>query len=215
VGSFEQHGDHLPLATDTFIASLIAREVTDRYGLFLLPPLTITCSHEHADWSGTVSISAATLHAVISDVLVSLKASGVPGLLIVHGHGGNHVLSNIVQEASVFGPQMALFPGREDWRTAREVAGCEILNGHNDMHAGELETSILLYAMPEVVRPSYVSADHKAAHSPHLLSLGMRVYTTTGVVGKPSLATAQKGKALLTVLANRASAYLDVLNAKL
>lgn len=211
VGSFEQHGDHLPLATDIFIACLIARKVTDRYGLFLLPPLTITCSHEHADWPGTVSISAATLHAVVADVSTSLKASGVFRLLIVNGHGGNYVLSNIVQEASVSRLRMALFPGREDWQAARELAGCKILNGHEDMHAGELETSIMLYAMPEMVRPSYVSADHKAVRSPHLLSRGMRICTTTGVVGRPSLATAQKGKALLTALTNRAAAYLDVL----
>jgi creatinine amidohydrolase len=212
VGSFEQHGDHLPLSTDTLIACLIAREVANRYGLFLLPPVTITCSHEHVDWPGTVSISAATLHALVTDVSASLKTSGISRLLIVNGHGGNYVLSNIVQEASVSGLRMALFPGREDLQAAREAAGCEILSGHDDMHAGELETSILLYALPEVVRPSYVSADYKALPSPHLLSLGMRAYTTTGVVGRPSLATAQKGEALLAVLTDRASVQLDVLS---
>jgi creatinine amidohydrolase/Fe(II)-dependent formamide hydrolase-like protein len=54
-----------------------------------------------------VSISAATLHAIISDVITSLKASGIHRLLIVNGHGGNYVLSNIVQEASVAGPRLA------------------------------------------------------------------------------------------------------------
>jgi creatinine amidohydrolase len=210
VGSFEQHGDHLPLSTDTLIACLIAREVADHYGLLLLPPMTIACSHEHAGWPGTVSISAATLHAIIGDVTTSLKASGVHRLLIVNGHGGNYVLSNIVQEASVAGPGMALFPARDDWRAAREAAGCETDNS-GDMHAGELETSILLHALPDLVRPTYATADHEAPSRPHLLTLGMRGYTTSGVIGRPSLATAEKGKALLDAFVDLAASHLDLL----
>lgn len=210
VGSFEQHGNHLPLSADTLIACLIARNLADKYKLFLLPPLTISCSHEHAGWQGTVSISAATLHAVIADVITSLKASGVSKLLIVNGHGGNYVLSNIVQEASMSGSRVALFPLKNDWQVAREKAGCQI-NGHDDMHAGELETSILLYAMPEVVRPSYKSSDYITTHRPHLLSLGMRNYTKTGVIGQPSLASAEKGEIVLAVLTDQAAAYIDVL----
>jgi creatinine amidohydrolase len=211
VGSFEQHGDHLPLSTDTLIAGLIADGVADRYGLFLLPPITVSCSHEHAGWPGTVSISAATLHAVVTDIASSLARSGVERLLIVNGHGGNYVLSNVVQEASVSGARMALYPGRDDWRAAREAAGCEFLDSHADMHAGELETSILLHAMPEVVRPSYRDADHETPSRPHLLSLGLGGYTSSGVVGRPSAATADKGKLLLASLVDRAAAYVDVM----
>ncbi|WP_405361002.1 creatininase family protein [Kitasatospora sp. NBC_00085] len=100
VGSFEQHGAHLPLTTDTVVAGLIAQRIATDYDLFLLPPVTVSCSHEHAHMPGTVSISAATLYAVINDIRKSLQASGVPGLLIVNGHGGNYVLSNVVQEAN-------------------------------------------------------------------------------------------------------------------
>lgn len=210
VGSFEQHGDHLPLATDTLIACLIAREVADHYGLLLLPPVTITCSHEHASWAGTVSISAATLHAIIGDVITSLKSSGIHRLLIVNGHGGNYVLSNIVQEASVADPGLALFPTRDDWRAAREAAGCETDNSA-DMHAGELETSILLHALPDLVRPGYTTADHDAPSRPHLLTIGMRGYTTSGVIGKPSMAAPEKGKALLDAFVGLAASHLDLL----
>jgi Creatinine amidohydrolase len=58
VGSFEQHGDFLPLITDTVVACLIARRVSADYGLFLLPPVTLSCSHEHSGFAGTVSVSA-------------------------------------------------------------------------------------------------------------------------------------------------------------
>src|SRR3954471_12401090 len=93
VGSFEQHSGHLPLSTDTLIACIVARQVAEAYDLMLLPPVTIACSHEHAACRGTVSISAATLYAVLKDIAASLRASGVPKLLIASGHGGNYVLA--------------------------------------------------------------------------------------------------------------------------
>ncbi|MEJ2577880.1 MAG: creatininase family protein [Kineosporiaceae bacterium] len=139
-----------------------------------------------------------------------MKASGVHRLLIVNGRGGNYVLSNIVQEASVAGPDLALFPARDDWRAAREAAGCETDNS-GDMHPGELETSVLLYASPDLVRPSYATADHEAPSRPHLLTLGMRDYTTSGVIGRPSLATAEKGKTFLDAFVDLAASHLDLL----
>lgn len=199
VGSHEQHGDHLPLATDTIIASSIAAVLAERYRLLLLPPLTISCSHEHWAWPGTVSIRATTLATVIKDVAESLHASGIDRLVIVNGHGGNYVLSNVVQEATVAGPVMALYPGRDDWNRARVDAGLETTS-HDDMHAGELETSLLLHLHPTLVRGSYADADYDAPHRPHLLTLGMQAYTASGVVGRPSAASPAKGRALLESL---------------
>jgi creatinine amidohydrolase len=192
------------------IAVIIAREIADAYNLFLLPPVTIGCSHEHAGIAGTVSISASTLHAIITDIAASLATSGIHRLLIVNGHGGNYVLSNVVQEASVTEPRMALFPGSTDWKNAR-AAGELITDQHDDMHAGELETSILLHAPPDVVRPSYQAADRDVDERPHLLMLGMRAYTTNGAIGRPSLATAEKGKTVLRSLVVSAAGYIEVL----
>jgi creatinine amidohydrolase len=125
VGSFEQHGDHLPLATDTIVACVIAQELARAYPVMVLPPITISCSHEHAAWRGTVSISARTLHQVITDIAESLAASGVHRLVLISGHGGNYVLSNIAQEASVHGPRIAVFPQAHDWERARSDAALE------------------------------------------------------------------------------------------
>jgi creatinine amidohydrolase len=77
IGSFEQHGGHPHLATDTLIAAAIAERVTSDYDLLLLPPITIGASHEHADFKGTVSVSSMALHA-ITDVAASLDPAGVP-----------------------------------------------------------------------------------------------------------------------------------------
>ena len=51
VGSFEQHGDFLPLITDTIVAGVIARRLSTEYGLFLLPPVTLSCSQEHTGFA--------------------------------------------------------------------------------------------------------------------------------------------------------------------
>ncbi|WP_189081848.1 creatininase family protein [Mangrovihabitans endophyticus] len=210
VGSFEQHGDYLPLATDTIIACVIAREIAQHYPVMVLPPITISCSHEHAAWRGTVSISARTLHQVVTDIAESLSASGVDKLAIISGHGGNYVLSNIAQEASVRGPHIAVFPQASDWNKAREDAGLES-TGHEDMHAGEIETSLLLATYPDVVRPGNETADWTADDRRHLLTLGMAEYTKSGVIGRPSLGNESKGLEILHSLRDSFAPYLSLL----
>lgn len=209
VGSFEQHGAFLPLATDTVIAMTIASSVAEAYPVLLLPPVTISCSHEHAAWPGTVSISAPTLHAIVRDVAESLRHHGIRKLVLVNGHGGNYVLGNVVQEASARGERMALFPTEVDWLAARAAGGVET-GPDTDMHAGELETSLLLHAHPSLVPADYARHDERADDRNRMLTLGLGPYTESGVVGHPSLATAEKGKA---VLANLVSTFADVLSA--
>jgi creatinine amidohydrolase len=215
VGSFEQHGPYLPLATDTLVACAIAREVAAAYPVHLLPPVTISCSHEHAAWPGTVSISSVTLHAVVRDIAESLRRSGVEALVVVNGHGGNYVLGNVVQESNAAresagrGVRMALFPAPEDWEAARERAGVDT-SLLSDMHAGEIETSILLHCHPELVRPGHETTDFLADDRRHLLTLGMSAYTESGVIGRPSLASAEKGKHLLAALADSFEAYFSL-----
>ncbi|MEV3987516.1 creatininase family protein [Streptomyces sp. NPDC049837] len=209
IGSFEQHGPFLPLMTDTVIACAIAREVAAAHPVHLLPPVTISCSHEHADWPGTVSISAATLYAVVRDIAGSLRRSGIENLVLVNGHGGNYVLRNVVQESVGSGTRMALFPGPADWEAARERAGV-LTPSYSDMHAGEVETSILLHDHPELVRPGYETADWIADDRKHLLSLGMRAYTESGVIGRPSKASAEKGRELLAALVDSFTEYLSL-----
>ncbi|WP_371273145.1 creatininase family protein [Streptomyces sp. MUSC 14] len=212
VGSFEQHGPFLPLATDTLIACAVAREIAAAYPVHLLPPVTVSCSHEHAGWPGTVSISSVTLHAVVTDIARSLRRGGVDTLVVVNGHGGNYVLGNVVQEASARGERMALFPAVEDWEEARGRAGVET-SLLSDMHAGEIETSILLHAHPEFVRPGHESADFLADDRRRLLTVGMSAYTESGVIGRPSLGSAEKGKELLASLAESFSGVFALFTA--
>lgn len=213
VGSFEQHGPHLPLTTDTFIACIFARRLAEAHGLFLLPPITISCSHEHAGFAGTVSISATTLAAVVKDIQQSLEQQGIERLVIVNAHGGNYVLGNIVQQANVDRPgSMMLFPTSRDWASSRETAGM-VTNDHDDMHAGELETSVLLAEKPEVVVGDRMSSDHLASERPGLLYRSMTEYTTSGVIGRPSLATREKGERFMQALIAKLPEHLRLLGA--
>ncbi|HEV7653185.1 MAG TPA: creatininase family protein [Mycobacteriales bacterium] len=201
IGSFEQHGSFLPLGTDTVVASAIAGRISAENDLFLLPPVTISCSHEHSAFPGTVSISAGTLAAVVRDIAASLDRSGVTKLVLVNGHGGNYVLSNVAQEANVGARRMLLFPGRADWDAARAAGGL-VTSTSADMHAGELEVSILLAVRPDLVGAAYAdpASDTDAPDRPDLLMLGMQAYTRNGVIGRPSLGTAAKGHAVLDSL---------------
>jgi len=171
----------------------------------------VSCSHEHVGFAGTVSISTRTLIAVVTDVADSLRASQIDRLAIVNGHGGNYVLANVVQEANIAGPRMTLFPNRQDWEAARAAAGLRSTVS-DDMHAGEAEVSMVLHTYPEWVRDGYQHADWHANPRPHLLVTGMRGYTDSGVIGLPSLATAEKGRAILDSLTRSFKDHLEVLS---
>ena len=213
VGSFEQHSDFLPLITDTAIACVIAERLSAAYELFLLPPVTISCSQEHEglpDLPGAVSLSARTLYAVLEDVRQSLRRGGIDRLVVVSGHGGNYVLQNVVQEANVDGPRVALFPTTADREAARRAAGLETPPGE-DMHAGETETALLLHARPDLVGRHYAARDWVAPPRTHLLVTGMGAYTASGVVGRPSLATPEKGRDYLDSLVASFAEHLALL----
>ncbi|NGX07555.1 creatininase family protein [Mycobacteroides franklinii] len=212
VGSFEQHGPYLPLSTDTLIACAIATAISQHHNVFQLPPITYGCSHEHATYSGTISISATTLAAVIADITQSLTQQAVAGLIIVNAHGGNAVLTNVVQLANQPGTaiNVGLYPSREDWTEARTAASVTSTN-HDDMHAGELETSILLAAYPRYLRAGWDTADHGATDRRYLTTVGISAYTPTGVIGYPSRATEAKGQAVLDHLGRHADVLIDLL----
>ena len=210
IGSFEQHGGHLPLTTDTLVACVVAEALVHANELLLLPPITISCSHEHRGFPGTVSIRATTLIAIIEDIRESLRVSGIDKLVLVNGHGGNYVLSNVALQANLQGRHVLVFPTSDDWRVAREHAGMVTTN-HEDMHAGELETSLLLHAVPDAVRPGFREADHAAADRPLFLMSGTAAYSETGVIGRPSAATPEKGKAVIDCLTTVFSERLESL----
>lgn len=198
IGAYEQHGAHLPYTTDTLIAQLLASHLAPRVSALLLPPLPFSCSHEHAGFPFAVSLSLETLAATVRDVLNSLERDGIELLILLNGHGGNYVLGNVAQELNQDRPRVLLLPQRQHWEKA--VATAELgVTVSADMHGGAIETSLLMHAMPEVVRSSE-RRDHEANSRPWLTALGMRHYTASGIIGFPERASAKAGERLLTSL---------------
>ena len=211
IGSFEQHGPYLPLVTDTLIATAIADAIAPHHQVFQLPAITYGCSQEHAAFPGTISITATTLSAVVDDIIGTLPSKGIKAVVIVNAHGGNAVLTNVTQQANLSGPsRIGLYPSREDWAEARTAAHITSIN-HDDMHAGELETSILLAACPSYVRDGWNTGNHHAPDRRYLTALGMHAYTQSGVIGQPSQATVDKGFAAINHLGHAAGTLLGLL----
>lgn len=198
LGAFEQHGEHLPMTTDSLIAGELGRRLCERHNGLLLPPIPITCSHEHHGFFGSTWISATTLWSLMEDVAHSLAYSGITKLIIMNAHGGNYVINNFAQEKNLDQHRILLLPTRQHWQEALVRAGLE-KTSDQDMHAGESETSILMYACPDSIRAQEV-ADHQADERPLLHLRGIGGYTESGIIGFPSLASADKGRKLLAEL---------------
>lgn len=209
VGAFEQHGPHLPMTTDTLIAVAIAERICQAAQGLLLSPITISCSQEHHGFFGSAFITSETLGRLVREILDSMHACGIRYLAIVNAHGGNYVLRNLAQELNLAQQRVLLWPTNQHWQTAIHFAGIQSTL-HEDMHAGEIETSILLHLSPELVRIDQIQ-DYPASERSYLHFQGMKEYTANGVIGFPSRASAQKGEGLLESLVRSACKDLKIL----
>ncbi|NBW82221.1 mycofactocin biosynthesis peptidyl-dipeptidase MftE, partial [bacterium] len=137
VGSYEQHGPHLPLDTDTQIAvHLCTVAAQDIDCAVIAPPLSITASGEHAGFPGTISIGTEALVAVIVELVRSCDwASGV---ILAHGHGGN--LAAVQRATTLLHSEQ------------RNVANWWPHIQDADAHAGHTETSLMMSICPHLVR---------------------------------------------------------------
>ncbi len=195
VGSFEQHGSSLPLATDAFIAAAISDSLCEAQPGLVLPPVPVSCSHEHANWRGTISVPLAVAASYVDGVVRSLLVSGYKKVVLVSGHGGNYFLGNIAQQNNVESPQILVFPTRRAQNTAYLDAGLTS-NPHSDMHAGEYELSIALHCGFALESPADMEPNE--AEQRELLTLfGMRAFTQAGHIGHPEAATRAKGERIL------------------
>ena len=198
LGAMEQHGPHLPLLTDTMIAASLAGRLAKETGGFLLPPLPFGCSQEHQGFTGTLSLRVATLLAVIQDLATDLARQGVRRLAIVNGHGGHAILDHLAKETTQGSSlQIIPLPLRAQWEAAVKASGLPVTVSE-DMHAGAIETSILLALSPETV--SELPQDHLAPDRRYLNLLGLKAYAPEGYVGRPRAANKEAGEKMLQVL---------------
>jgi creatinine amidohydrolase len=151
----EQHGPHLPLGVDTFIMDGYIKKVVarlpDGLPVLFLPVQTCGCSVEHTDFPGTLSISASTLISAWTELCECVSRAGCRKLVLLNSHGGNSAILNII--AHDLRARLGMFAVTASWSRFGAPDGLfpagEQTHG---IHAGEIETSLMLSFMPDLVR---------------------------------------------------------------
>ena len=192
LGSVEQHGPHLPLATDTAVAAAVAEAAVGRLGGALLAPaLAYGASGEHEDFPGTVSLGTEALTALLIEYGRS-ACRWAGRVLVVNGHGGN--LDALRTAGALLRCE------------GRDVAWFVCSTPGGDAHAGRTETSFMLHVEPTAVRPdrSVPGVTTPIAElMPRLRAGGVRAVSPNGVLGDPTGATAEEGADVLADLVHR------------
>jgi creatinine amidohydrolase len=187
IGSCEQHGPHLPLHTDTVVAVALARELAARRDdCVVSPPLTITASGEHRGFAGTLSIG----NVAMADLLVELvrSADWAQGVVFVNGHGGNTTAMASAGETFT--------------RESRRVLVWWPHVPDGDLHAGHVETALMLALSPDDVRQDRAVVG-PAPTIAELVRSGVRPVSPSGVLGDPTAASAEDGRRLFAQLAGQ------------
>jgi creatinine amidohydrolase len=221
--AIEQHGHHLPLATDTLVNNLLLGHALGKLPadlpVYALPPVHYGKSNEHIGFPGTLSVSAATFMAVLRDLGASLSSARFQKLALYNTHGGNTALIDVMARdlRAEFGLRTFALHGSGgisfDGLSAQERA--------YGFHAGETETALLLASVPELVDRSAYTANYIAdAAKPELLlpenapatfAWLTRDIAPSGVMGDPRPATAENGARWLDQAATRLAAALEAM----
>jgi len=212
VGSIEQHGHHLPVATDTLLADAIAERgaerVSDEQPTLVAPPVWTGYSPHHLSLGGTLTTDADRLVGLLEDVADSAAELGFDAVLLVNGHGGNGpVVDLAVSTIGEEHPDLEV-TGVTYFELAEPFAD-EIRDSDTGgmAHGGEFETSLLLHLYPDLVREdetegTYLDEPYDRGGQ-DLLEGGpvnsyteFEEYSESGAIGDPDLASAEKGEEL-------------------
>ena len=196
IGSVENHGPHLPLATDLYSAERVAEVASRRGGWPLLPTVPIGVSEHHRQFPGTLWVPPRVLKTYVESIVRAVASHGVRRVVLVNGHGGNTGALDMAARA-LRGERIYCYIF--EWWVAIADLLAETCNIPHD-HAGEMETSMILAIRPDLVD----TARYEAAAAPGVTTWGIRRngvstafdtidFTATGVVGDPAAASAEKG----------------------
>lgn len=221
--AIEQHGPHLPLATDTLINNLLLGHALEKLPadmpVYALPPVCYGKSNEHIGFPGTLSVSASTFMAVLHDVGASIAAAGFKKLVLYNTHGGNTSLIDVMARdlRAEFGLRTFALHGSG----GTSFEGLSKQERTYGFHAGEVETAFLLAGAPELVdRNSYTVNYIADVNKPELLrpenapavfSWLTRDIASSGVLGDPRPATAENGARWIADAAAHLAAALEAM----
>lgn len=197
VGVLLQHGPHLPLGTDTLIVTRLAEEISRRYGVLTAPTLPYGAGSERdAQYAGSAPLRGKTLHRTLNELVAVWESHGVEEFVLLTGHGHSAHLQALATVATETSRVRAV--------DLHAVDLSEHVERHQGgEHAGELATSLMLYLAPERVREDEIEDLDLPAEMVRELRAGEEPIPPTGspgVVGRPSLATREKGRAVFRYL---------------
>jgi creatinine amidohydrolase len=198
VGSNEQHGPHNPLGTDHLIAKALAEETAKRTGVLCLPVIPFGVSSHHRHFCGTIYVSPRTFKEYVEEVCLTLGYHGVRKIVIVNGHGGNlNALVELARELREKGIFVSIF----QWWSASGRLLPDIFTAEERGHACAEETSVNLALHPNIVDMDKAldedTRKHPAQTEGIFLPLDTVDYTNSGVFGKSTTASVEKGKKVL------------------
>lgn len=217
-GSNEQHGPNLSFEADTAIATALAERIAQRFypQAIIVPAVPWGISYHHLSVPGTLTLRPETFIAVILDLVASLKRHGIEHFLIVNGHGGNEealsiALTKLRAELGVKAASMGYFSLAAD--LIDELAQTPVYG-----HACEIEVSLGLYLVPEIVqRDNLVPGAVKDPLYPHLdrqeghylkVPLYFSQLTDNGALGDATQASAEVGKQICDLVVERTVEFL-------
>jgi creatinine amidohydrolase len=210
VAAIEQHGPHLPVATDTAIAGGMIGEVLRRLpedlSILILPTQAVGKSNEHLRSPGTITLSADTALRAWTEIGESVHRAGLRKLVMVNSHGGNvDVIGIVARELRV---RLQMFVVTCSWRRFGIPPGLftdqEAAVG---IHAGDIETSLMLHFRPDLVRMDKaqnfapatieIAKDFAVLRPTGFTAFGWIAQDLhpSGAAGDASLATTEKGRA--------------------
>ena len=214
LGSFEQHGPHLPLTTDTELVTAIARDVERRMGdsILLAPTLWLGHSPHHMNFPGTLSVEPRVYIDMVKSLVHSMVRHGARRIFLLNGHGGNEApvpvaLRELKTEFAAHKDLFVTFASYW-WLGGQTITDVRKSGMGGIGHACEMETSAMLVVAPQKVDMSlarkggpgpamrYRVIDMQAKNPIAIVS-EFDEMSHSGVLGEPELATAEKGKAFL------------------
>ena len=195
-GAVEVYGPHLPTGTDTIVVTHIANRVGDALDAPVLPTLPVGFSRSLGDFPGTLNISTATLSAYVRETAESVIPWGVKRILFINSHRGN--IGPIGEVALDLQDRYGVRCAQVFWwdYAAALVKDIVETGPHANGHASEIGTSIMLYLEPDLVVRERIEDRTPTTGVPYAditQYKGMRTRSETGVVGNPTVASAEKG----------------------